>query len=96
VLVAKGMRCRQEVEIVNTLGLHARAAAKLAQEAKTFHSSVSIKKNGNTANAKSILDLLTLAATKGSRVEILAEGEDAELAINALKGLIDRKFDEEA
>lgn len=89
------MRCRLEVEILNSLGLHARAAAKLAQEAKGFSSEVFLKKNGSTANAKSILDLLTLAATKGSKVELLAEGEDAERAVNALKALIERKFDEE-
>ncbi len=83
-----------EVEIVNKLGLHARASAKLTQLASTFHSEIWMARSGRRVNAKSIMGVMMLAAGKGSTVSIEAEGLDAEQALSALSGLIAGKFDE--
>jgi phosphocarrier protein len=83
-----------EVEIVNKLGLHARASAKLTQLASKFHSEIWMARSGRRVNAKSIMGVMMLAAGKGSTVSIEAEGMDAEQAISALAGLIAGKFDE--
>jgi len=83
-----------EVEIVNKLGLHARASAKLTQTASRFASEVWLSRNGRRVNAKSIMGVMMLAAGKGSRVGIEAIGEDAEAALAALAGLINDKFGE--
>ena len=85
---------RAEVEIVNKLGLHARASAKLTQIASGFRSEVWLARNGRRVNAKSIMGVMMLAAGKGSRVVIEADGEDAEAALAALVKLIADKFDE--
>jgi len=84
-----------EAEIVNKLGLHARAAAKLTEVASGFGAEVWLSRNGRRVNAKSIMGVMMLAAGKGSRVLIEAEGEDAEGAVAALVELIARRFDEE-
>jgi len=83
-----------EVEIVNKLGLHARASAKLTQTASQFASEVWLSRNGRRVNAKSIMGVMMLAAGKGSRLGIEAVGEDAEAALAALAGLISDKFGE--
>src|SRR5258707_14524381 len=75
---------RTEAEIVNKLGLHARAAAKLTQLAGNFSAEVWLVCNGRRVNAKSIMGVMMLAAGKGSRVVIEAEGEDAESALAAV------------
>ncbi len=85
---------RRRVTIVNKLGLHARAAAKLVAEAGRFTAEVSLLKGTARVNAKSILGVMMLAAAKGSEVEIEAEGADAEEAVAALEALIARRFDE--
>jgi len=86
---------RTEAEIVNKLGLHARAAAKLTQVANGFASEVWLSRNGRRVNAKSIMGVMMLAAGKGSRITIEAEGEDAEGALAALVRLIAERFGEQ-
>ncbi len=83
-----------EVLIVNKLGLHARASAKLTQVASGFACEVWLSRNGRRVNAKSIMGVMMLAAGKGASITIDAQGEDAEAALAALQKLIADKFDE--
>ena len=82
-------------EIVNRLGLHARAAAKLVHTAGAFQSRVTVVKDGEEVDAKSILGILLLAAAQGSQVIIRCEGQDEEDALRAVTRLIANRFDEE-
>jgi phosphocarrier protein len=86
----------REVRIVNRLGLHARAAAKLVTLAAKYRSDVRIRNNGREVSGKSIMGVLMLAAAQGSWVTLITEGEDARAAIDALSELVANKFDEEA
>jgi phosphocarrier protein len=81
-----------EAEIVNKLGLHARAAAKLTQTASRFASEVWLLRNGRRVNAKSIMGVMMLAAGKGSTVTVAAEGDDAAGALDAIRALIADRF----
>jgi phosphocarrier protein HPr len=83
-----------EVEILNKLGLHARASAKLTQLAGAFKCEIWLSRNGRRVNAKSIMGVMMLAAGKGAMITIEAEGEGAEAALAALRKLIADKFDE--
>jgi len=83
-----------EVEIVNKLGLHARASAKLTQLAGGFDSEIWISRSGRRVNAKSIMGVMMLAAGIGSTVKLEAEGKDAAAALAALCKLIQDKFGE--
>ena len=83
-----------EAEIVNRLGLHARAAAKLTHIASGFQSEIWLSRSGRRVNAKSIMGVMMLAAGKGASVTIEAEGADAEAALAALLQLIADKFGE--
>jgi phosphocarrier protein HPr len=83
-----------DATIVNRLGLHARAAAKLTQAASAFRSEIWLSRNQRRVNAKSIMGVMMLAAGKGTSVQIEAEGADAEAALAALQALIARRFDE--
>jgi phosphocarrier protein len=83
-----------EVEIVNKLGLHARASAKLTQVASSFKCEIWLERNGRRVNAKSIMGVMMLAAGKGASIVIDAQGEDADAALAALLKLIADKFDE--
>ena len=83
-----------EVEIINKLGLHARASAKLTQVASGFKSEVWLSRNARRVNAKSIMGVMMLAAGKGASIVIDAQGEDADAALAALLKLIADKFDE--
>ena len=83
-----------EAEIVNRLGLHARAAAKLTHIASGFQSEIWLSRSGRRVNAKSIMGVMMLAAGKGSTVKIEANGADAEAALAALKKLIADRFGE--
>ena len=85
---------RADVEIINKLGLHARASAKLTQLAGAFKSDVWLSRSGRRVNAKSIMGVMMLAAGKGASVTIEAEGVDAEAALAALLKLIADKFEE--
>ena len=84
----------REVEIVNKLGLHARAAAKLTQLAARFQSEVQIARSGRKVNAKSIMGVMMLAAGKGAKITLEVEGPDEEQAILALCALIRDCFGE--
>ena len=84
-----------EYEIVNRLGLHARAAAQLVQTANRFLSDVMIEKDGNEVNGKSIMGLLMLAAPQGSKVKVTVSGEDAEDAMKVIGVLINDGFGED-
>lgn len=85
---------KQEIEIINKLGLHARASSKLTQTASQFGSEIWIEKNGRRVNAKSIMGVMMLAAAKGSVVILEAEGKDENEAIAALQTLINDYFGE--
>jgi phosphotransferase system HPr (HPr) family protein len=84
----------RKIEIKNKLGLHARAAALLVQTANKFAAQVSLTKDGQTADARSIMGLLTLAAARGSKIQVEASGDDAERAVKAIERLIDSRFNE--
>jgi len=85
---------QQQVEIINRLGLHARAAAKLVHTANGFRSQVYVGTGEEEVNAKSILGLLTLAATKGTPLMVRAEGDDEEEAVRAVVNLFQDRFGE--
>jgi phosphocarrier protein HPr len=84
-----------EVEIVNKLGLHARASAKLTQLASGFQSDIWLTRNGRRVNAKSIMGVMMLAAGKGATIGIETDGSDADTALQALQSLIAEKFGED-
>jgi len=86
----------RETEIVNRLGLHARAAAKLVHTAGGFQSRVALVKDGEAVDAKSILGILLLAAGQGTSLLVRTEGVDEEQAMAAVTGLIADRFDEES
>ena len=83
-----------EVPIINKLGLHARASAKLTQLASSYKSEIWLTRNSRRVNAKSIMGVMMLAAGKGSSVLIEANGPDADAALKALQDLIANKFGE--
>ncbi len=85
----------KKIKIKNKLGLHARAAVKLVNLANRFESMVEIVKDGNEIDGKSILGILTLAATQGSEITVKVSGRDEALAAEALVGLINDRFQEE-
>lgn len=85
---------KQDIEIINKLGLHARASTKLTQTASQFSSDIWIERNGRRVNAKSIMGVMMLAASKGSVVTLEANGADESLAIDALVNLINNRFGE--
>jgi phosphocarrier protein HPr len=85
---------QREVEIVNKLGLHARASAKLTQIAAKYQSDVWLSRNGRRVNAKSIMGVMMLAAGKGSTIVIEAEGIDEAEAMTALEQLVAARFGE--
>jgi phosphocarrier protein len=86
--------CEGVFQIVNRLGLHARAAAALVKTANRFSSEVTIQKDGDEVNGKSIMGVLMLAAAKGSEIRIITRGPDAEECLRALEALIADKFGE--
>jgi phosphocarrier protein HPr len=86
----------RETEIVNRLGLHARAAAKLVHTAGAYQSRVMVAKDGEEVDAKSILGVLLLAAGQGTRITIRCDGQDEEAALQAVTELIANRFDEES
>jgi phosphocarrier protein len=85
---------KQEIEIINKLGLHARASTKLTQTASQFSSEIFIERNGRRVNAKSIMGVMMLAASKGSVVSIDANGADEAIAMDALLALINTRCGE--
>lgn len=85
---------KQEIEIINKLGLHARASTKLTQTASQFGSDIWIERNGRRVNAKSIMGVMMLAASKGSKIHLETSGTDEKHAMEALVDLIDSRFGE--
>lgn len=85
----------KELEIINRLGLHARAAAKFVQVTGTFAADIFIEKDDFEVDGKSIMGILMLAAPRGTLIRVRTEGVDAEEALNAIEQLINDKFDEE-
>ena len=85
---------QREVEIINKLGLHARASARLTQVAGRFGADVWLSRNGRRVNAKSIMGVMMLAASKGSTVVIETDGPDEAEAMRAVEELIANRFDE--
>jgi phosphocarrier protein HPr len=85
---------KREIKVVNKLGLHARASAKLTQAASQFKSELWISRNGRRVNAKSIMGVMMLAAGIGSTVELEASGEDEQAAIEAIERLFAQRFGE--
>ncbi|MBI9080702.1 MAG: HPr family phosphocarrier protein [Pseudodesulfovibrio sp.] len=92
-LESEGCLSRQVV-VANEHGLHARPAGKVAQQAQCFKSSISLVHQDQEVDAKSILDILTLAAGPGNIVEIRATGSDAEAAVESLERLFASRFEE--
>lgn len=88
------MELREEMEIVNPLGMHARPAASLVKAVLPFKSDVFILLNGLRVNAKSLIGLLTLAAAQGTLLTVVCTGPDAEDAMQAVRSLIDAGFGE--
>jgi phosphotransferase system HPr (HPr) family protein len=87
---------RRTVLIVNDLGIHLRAAGALVQLAGTFHADIYIEKNAMKVDGKSIMSVLSLAASKGTEIVVSAEGEDAPQAVSAICDLIQRGFGHQA
>lgn len=80
--------------IINKLGLHARAAAKLVTLANQFNADIRINKDGREVDGKSIMSVMMLAASKGTEIALAVEGDDATQALDAITALINNRFDE--
>ena len=85
----------QTITIINRAGIHARPAAVLVQVAKDFSANIFLEKGQDRINAKSIMGILTLGATYGTELKIIAEGEDEKQAVAAIVHLFETKFEEE-
>ena len=88
-------RCTREVVIQNRNGLHARPAAMLVKVSSRFRAEIWVEKDGERVNGKSIMGLMMLAAGKGSKLTLIAEGADADRAAEELQTLIESRFGEE-
>lgn len=88
------MMLSKEMQIVNRLGLHARAAAQLVKLANSFTAEVSVVKDGERVNAKSIMGILMLAAVCGSMITVEVDGEDAESALTSIEEMVRDGFGE--
>lgn len=88
-------RCTGEVVIDNRNGLHARPAAMFVKISSRYRAEVWVEKDGERVNGKSIMGLMMLAAGKGSRLQIIAEGVDADKAVAEIKNLVETRFGEE-
>lgn len=88
------MSISKNIEIINKLGMHARAAAQFVQLASNFASHIEIEKDKRRVNGKSIMGVMMLAASKGSEVTLYADGEDELESINKLEQLINNRFNE--
>jgi phosphocarrier protein HPr len=89
------MEISRNVEIINKLGMHARAAAKFVKLASQFSSNIELGTDTQRVNGKSIMGVLMLAAAKGTHVTIYADGDDAQQSADALAQLINDRFDED-
>ena len=89
------MKLQRELQIVNRLGLHARACAKLVKTANQFESDIVLCQNEHQADAKSLMGLMMLAATQGTRLTVITSGADAEDAMTQVQHLINNRFEED-
>lgn len=89
------MSISRNLEIINKLGMHARAAAQFVQLASSFVSHIEIEKDSQRVNGKSIMGVMMLAASKGNTVTLHANGEDEVESINSLEELINNRFNED-
>jgi len=85
---------RKDLLIVNKLGLHARAAAKFVGTASRFASDIQVERNGQRVNGKSIMGVMMLAASKGTQIRLLVDGDDEAQALDALEVLVANRFGE--
>ncbi len=85
---------KAQLEIVNVLGLHARAATKLVQLASKFPCEVTVSREDQSANAKSVMGVLLLCASKGTFIDVLAKGERADECVQAIRDLVKGRFGE--
>jgi phosphocarrier protein len=88
-------RVSKELTVTNKLGIHARPAALFVKVAGKFHSDITVEKDGEQINGKSIMGLMMLAAAQGSQLKVIAEGPDAEAAVRELEQLFIQKFNED-
>ena len=88
-------KCEAELKIINKKGLHARAAAAFVKTAEKFNAEVSVSKSGQTVGGRSIMGLMMLVASKGSRIVVKATGDEAVQALQAISELVNDKFGEE-
>ncbi len=93
--MAEDKTSERSVTVVNELGMHARAASQFVQLASEFQSEVSVEKEGEEVNGKSIMGVLMLVASQGSQILVRARGEDAEAATRALADLVASGFGED-
>ena len=89
------MSINKNIEIINKLGMHARAAAQFVQLASNFNSHIEIEKDNRRVNGKSIMGVMMLAASKGSEITLYINGEDEEESMNKLEELINNRFNED-
>jgi len=89
------MSISKDLQIINKLGMHARAAAKFVQLASNFSAHIEIEKDSRKVNGKSIMGVMMLAASQGSNITLHANGDDEEESIHQLETLINNRFDEE-
>ncbi len=87
--------CTKELEVINQYGIHARPAALFAKTSSRFSADVVVERGGTCVSGKSIMGLMTLEASRGTKLKVTATGEDAEEVINELEKLIQSKFDED-
>jgi phosphocarrier protein len=87
------MNCRKLI-IINKLGMHARASAKFVSLAAEFSAEITLQRNGQQVNGKSIMGIMMLAAAKGAEIELCADGKDEKKAVEALAELINNRFGE--
>lgn len=85
----------KQMQIINKLGLHARASAKLVQTASRFESEVEISRDGRTVNGKSIMGVMMLAASQFTSIDVKVHGQDEQSALEAIENLVQNRFGEE-
>jgi len=93
--MANTNRVSKELAVINKLGIHARPAALFVKVASRFQCDITVEKDGEQINGKSIMGLMMLAAAQGSRLKLIAEGPDAEAAVRELEQLFLQKFNED-
>ncbi len=95
IMSGEGKTIRQVMTIANQRGLHARAAALFVKTAGTFDAEITVAKDGTEVSGLSIMGLMMLAASQGSKIEVAASGRQATQAVDALAGLVTGKFEED-